>query len=126
MTVYEQLIEEGRQKGLKQGRAEGVAKGRAEGVAKGRAEGVAKGRAEGVAKGRVTMLLELMAAKFGPLSDATKERVENGTDTELLSWGLRVLTANTTDDVFTQVVPPRAAPKRTPARSTHRAKKRTG
>ncbi|MBK8255455.1 MAG: Rpn family recombination-promoting nuclease/putative transposase [Polyangiaceae bacterium] len=105
VTVYEQLIEEGRQKGLKQGRAEGVAKG--------------------VAKGRVTMLLELMAAKFGPLSDATKERVENGTDTELLSWGLRVLTANTMDDVFHQVVPPRAAPKRTPARSTHRAKKRT-
>ncbi|MBK8255508.1 MAG: Rpn family recombination-promoting nuclease/putative transposase [Polyangiaceae bacterium] len=114
VTVYEQLIEEGRQKGLKQG------------VAKGRAEGVAEGVAKGVAKGRATMLLDLMAAKFGRLPRATKERVEKGTDAELLSWGLRVLTANTMDEVFGPMEAPPAAPKRAPSRSTHRAKKRTG
>ena len=51
--LFEELLEESRQKGRKEGRVEGESIGWAEGRLEGWAEGEAKGRAEGEAKGRV-------------------------------------------------------------------------
>ena len=50
--LFEELLEESRQKGRKEGRVEGESIGWAEGRLEGWAEGEAKGRAEGEAKGR--------------------------------------------------------------------------
>ena len=50
--LFEELLEESRQKGRKEGRVEGESIGWAEGRLEGWAEGEAKGRVEGEAKGR--------------------------------------------------------------------------
>jgi predicted transposase YdaD len=76
--------------------AEGEAKGRAEGRAEGRTEGEAKGRTEGEA----TLLSKLLTLKFGPLDDATAQRLRGASTTELERWAERILTANALDDVF--------------------------
>ncbi|MBK8254397.1 MAG: hypothetical protein IPK82_17225 [Polyangiaceae bacterium] len=101
VTVYEQLIEEGRKKGLR--------------------EGIAKGVAKGVAQGRAAMLIDQLAAKFGPVSRAYKTRVEHATDAELLLWGRRVLTATSVEDTFEEND---KASEKSPVRARRSAKKR--
>ncbi len=72
MTVYEQLIEEGRQKGLRQG----------------------------ITEGRAELLLELLAAKFGAVPAEVRHRVRQASADELAAWGTRVLTAATLEDAL--------------------------
>lgn len=76
--------------------ARGRDEGRAEGEAKGRAEGEAKGRTVGEA----TLLSKQLTLKFGPLDDATTQRLQGASSTELERWAERILTANALDDVF--------------------------
>lgn len=85
MTIYDQLIEEGRQKGLHQG----------------------------IAEGRAEMLLDLLAAKFGTVPAGVRKRVQHASADELAAWGTRVLTAATLEDVLGPV-PPRQAVRRAP------------
>ncbi len=82
--------------GEAQGRAEGEAKGRAEGEAQGEAKGEAKGRREG----RLAILLELLTAKFGPLSAETVVRIETASLEQLHHWSLGLLTASRLEEVF--------------------------
>lgn len=93
VTVYEQLIEQGRKKGR------------------------AEGHAEGHAEGRATMLLELLAAKFGPVPAEVKGRVEKAGADQLVAWGRRVLTAATLEEAL----PPSSAP-----RPSRRAARKSG
>jgi hypothetical protein len=89
---------------LSRGRAEGEAKGRTEGEAKGRTEGEAKGRTEGEAKGRTEgeakLLSKQLTLKFGPLDDATTQRLRAASTAEIELWAERILTADSLDDVF--------------------------
>jgi hypothetical protein len=64
--------------------------------ADGRVEGLADGRAEGEAK----LLLKLLGVRFGPLSDVTRARVQAATVEQLETWGERILSAATLDDVL--------------------------
>ncbi|MBK8254599.1 MAG: hypothetical protein IPK82_18265 [Polyangiaceae bacterium] len=66
-----------------------------------------------IMEGRATMLLDLLAAKFGPIPAASKDRVQNASNQELVAWGVRVLTATTLDEVFVAVPTRRRAKKNT-------------
>jgi hypothetical protein len=59
-------------------------------------EGAAKGRVEG----RVELLLALLTERFGRVREAVRERLQRGTEAELTRWAVRVLRAETVDDVF--------------------------
>ncbi|WP_040811023.1 Rpn family recombination-promoting nuclease/putative transposase [Nocardia concava] len=77
-------------------RAQGRAQGRAEGIEEGIAEGEAKGRIEE----RAEMLIELLAIKFGTLTDQTVATVRSADPEALRIWSARVLTADSLDQVF--------------------------
>jgi hypothetical protein len=64
-----------------------------------RAEGLADGRAEGEAK-LLKLVLKQLGVRFGPLSEATRARVEAATVEQLETWGERILGAPTLDDVL--------------------------
>ncbi len=85
MTVYEQLIEEGRQKGLRQG--------------------IEKGRTQGCAK----MLLDQLVAKFGSVPAGVRDRIQQAGEGELGAWATRVLTAATLEDALGPVTASPAA-----------------
>lgn len=52
------------------------------------------------ALGRTEALIELMTAKFGPLPAATIHRVESADPAQVRAWNIRVLTANTPDELL--------------------------
>jgi hypothetical protein len=60
----------------------------------------AEGKAERRLEGQRTILLRLLGARFGRLSQATIERVERSTSADLDAWAERVLTADRLDAVF--------------------------
>ncbi|MBO6939764.1 MAG: Rpn family recombination-promoting nuclease/putative transposase [Deltaproteobacteria bacterium] len=69
-------------------------------IEQGRAEGEARGRAKGRAEGVRELLSKLLQLKFGPLDEATAERLA-AADLELLElWSERVLTAERLAAVF--------------------------
>ena len=63
-------------------------------------KGFAKGHVKGREEGREELLLEQLACRFGPLSEAVAARIKSGSPAELGRWGRRVLSASTLDDVF--------------------------
>ena len=73
MTAADQLMERGREQGLKQG----------------------------LERGRREMLLDQLRERFGVLPDAVVARVTAAGMTELQAWSKRVLTAPGLGDVFT-------------------------
>ncbi len=64
---------------------------------------IAASRMEGVAH----VLLKQLGMRFGPLSEATRTRIQRGTSIELERWSESVLTAATLDEVFTPPQRPR-------------------
>ena len=60
----------------------------------------AEGRQEGRKQGEYALLLRLLERKFGPLDDATRQRVMAAAEETLLVWGERVLTAASLQEVF--------------------------
>lgn len=67
---------------------------------RGFAEGMEKGIAEGEQRGKRELLLDLLARRFGPLPDATVQRVRALTSSEELSrLAERVLDARKLDDL---------------------------
>ena len=71
-------------------------KGRAEG----RTEGRAEGRTEGRAEGRTDLLLRLLELKFGPLDEATRDRVAHAESDQLDLWAEQLLDAKTLSDAL--------------------------
>jgi hypothetical protein len=57
-------------------------------------------RQEGHQEGQATMLLSLLAVKFGPLSDADRQRVLDADAPTLLDWSTRLLSADSLEQVF--------------------------
>jgi hypothetical protein len=76
VTLYDEILEEGR----KRGREEGLHLGREE--------------------GRRALVLKLLTSKFGPPSEATRRRVDLATDAELEAWAERVLVAIELEEVW--------------------------
>jgi len=64
------------------------------------AEGKAEGRAEGKAEGKAELLLKLLTSRFGPLSEAVRQRIAAASSAELDRLGERVLEAKDIDDLF--------------------------
>jgi predicted transposase YdaD len=64
------------------------------------ARGEARGKAEGRAEGRAETLLELLAAKFGPLPARVTATVRAADLPQLREWTTRVLGANNLNDLF--------------------------
>lgn len=57
-------------------------------------------RQEGYQKGEARALLHMLQLKFGPLPEATRQRIEQAEEATLLSWFERVLTADRLEDVL--------------------------
>lgn len=66
---------------------------------RGREEGRQEGREEGRAEGRRRLILDLIATKYGPLTDAVVERVNALSPSELDRVGREILTANTLEEL---------------------------
>ncbi|MCF7993498.1 MAG: DUF4351 domain-containing protein [Chromatiaceae bacterium] len=60
-----------------------------------------RGLQQGRQEGEAAMLLRLIHAKFGPPTDAVRERVETADAATLLHWSERILTADSIDDLWT-------------------------
>ena len=71
---------------------------------------------EGRKKGCARTLLELLAAKFGPVPDAAKERVAAADEATLRRWSLRVLTETTLAGVLRNPKP------KLPKKAAHRGR----
>ncbi|HEU5074044.1 MAG TPA: DUF4351 domain-containing protein [Polyangiaceae bacterium] len=76
MTAAEKLTKQGEEKGRQQGLEEGLKEGQA------------------------TLLLRLLALRFGAVPAELERRVRTGTDTDVALWAERVLTAGGLDEVF--------------------------
>ncbi len=63
-------------------------------------EGLQQGLQQGLTLGESTLLLRLLEARFGPLTDDTVARVRAAPPADLERWALAVLTAPTLDAVF--------------------------
>ena len=81
-------------------RQEGLDEGREEGRQLGMEEGREEGREEGLLTGHREALTRLLKLRFGPLSLATAQRIEQASKAELADWESRILRAGTLDDVF--------------------------
>ncbi|MFB1488283.1 MULTISPECIES: DUF4351 domain-containing protein [unclassified Thiocapsa] len=55
---------------------------------------------EGHQEGQATMLLSLLAVKFGPLGEADRRRVLDADAQTLMEWSTRLLSARTLEEVF--------------------------
>ncbi|MBN9474749.1 MAG: Rpn family recombination-promoting nuclease/putative transposase [Burkholderiales bacterium] len=78
--------------GMEQGRARGLEQG----LEQGREQGLAQGRRQGES----ALLERLLARRFGPLPDATIQRLREASDVELEAWSANLLDAATLAKVF--------------------------
>ncbi len=62
-------------------------------------ESEARGEVRGEIKGRADALLEILAGRFGSLSDRILEAVRSADAAQLQKWTSRVLSARTPDEV---------------------------
>lgn len=77
-----------RERWLEEGRRQGIA------------QGIEQGVAQGFAQGEQRLLARLLARKFGPLDDATENRLRNASTDEINRWTDQILIARTLDEVF--------------------------
>ncbi|HEX8115203.1 MAG TPA: DUF4351 domain-containing protein [Kofleriaceae bacterium] len=73
---------------------------RAEANTEGREEGRKEGIKNGIKEGHRTLLLRLLHARFGELPEAVVARIEAADIADLERWGVRVLGAQTLDEVL--------------------------
>lgn len=59
-----------------------------------------EGRKEGRAEGQRSMLAKLLQLKFGPLDEASKERLDGASPAQLGAWAKRVLTASSLKEIW--------------------------
>jgi flagellar biosynthesis/type III secretory pathway protein FliH len=100
----EQGIREGIEEGIKQGIEKGIEQGVAQGIEKGIEQGIEKGIEQGieqgVAQGERAVLAHLLARRFGPLDEATRQRLDAAGSAELERWADNILDAASLDAVF--------------------------
>ncbi len=70
------------------------------GLEKGMEKGIERGIEKGIEKGQATLLQGQLIRKFGPLSPATQQRLDNAKPGQLEVWSLNILDADTLDYVF--------------------------
>lgn len=73
---------------------------RAEGEAEGEAKGEARGEAKGEAKGTAKLLITLLEAKFGSLTQDYLDRIMNVNVETLTAWSIKMLQVEAIEDVF--------------------------
>jgi len=95
-TFIDKYIEQGRQEGWQKGSQEGWQKGSQEGWQKGSQDGWQKGRQEGEA----AVLLRLVERRFGPPSEAVRQRIRDADAETLLIWAERLFTADSLEELF--------------------------
>lgn len=67
-------------------------------------EGMQKGMQEGVQKGELNLLVRLLTRRFGPLDNATLQRLQKASSAELEHWTDNILDAQTLDEVFSDQI----------------------
>ncbi|TKD12348.1 Rpn family recombination-promoting nuclease/putative transposase [Polyangium fumosum] len=78
-----------------------------------------RGRVEGRMEGQARLLRKLLTARFGALPASARTKIADADEATLSRWGVRLLTAETLDEVFGEVR--RAAPPSRASSSTPRA-----
>ncbi|MDP1651587.1 MAG: DUF4351 domain-containing protein, partial [Rhodocyclaceae bacterium] len=73
---------------------------REQGMLEGMLEGILKGKLEGKLEGESMLLERLIARRFGPIADATRDRLKAATAEQLENWAERILDASTLAEVF--------------------------
>lgn len=68
----------------------------------GEKRGLEKGLAKGLREGESLLLQRQLIRKFGPLSEAHRQRIWTATSAQLEAWSLNILDAESLDDVFTE------------------------
>jgi predicted transposase YdaD len=69
----------------------------------GKTEGQMEGWAKGKAEGRMELILELLAFRFGPLTETAQARVRGAQDVQLNVVAERMLTAKTIEEALSQL-----------------------
>jgi flagellar biosynthesis/type III secretory pathway protein FliH len=102
-TWADDLRAEGRQKGKEEGMEEGMEKGLEEGMEKGLEEGMEKGLEKGLEKGKEklrSVVLNLLAQRFGRLSAQTRRRIAEITSLDdLAALAEKVLQVDSLDEL---------------------------
>jgi flagellar biosynthesis/type III secretory pathway protein FliH len=78
----------------------GLERGIMHGIEQGIAQGIEQGTARGARANAESLLLRLLAARFGTVDDAIRARLADASTEQLNAWAERVLTAGAVDDVF--------------------------
>ncbi len=81
-------------------RDQGMRAGLAEGKLEGQRLGQRLGQREGRIKGQAEILSRQIARRFGPLDEATQNRLASAKPAMLQRWADAILTANTLEEVF--------------------------
>lgn len=68
----------------------------------GQQKGIAIGMEKGLLQGEVTLLQRQLARKFGPLPEALQQCIQAATPSQLETWSLNILDAETLEEVFTE------------------------
>jgi len=71
-----------------------------EGIQKGLQQGLEKGLQRGARIGQAALLERQLIRKFGTIPDDVAERIRSATTTQLETWSLSILDAQTLDEVF--------------------------
>ncbi len=95
-TMLATRAEEWKQHWMRQGLQEGRQEGLQEGLQEGRQQGLK----QGLKKGEATLLERLLESRFGAIPDWARDRVNAAESEDLEVWALRLLRAQTIDEVF--------------------------
>ena len=82
------------------GKKEGFTIGKDEGIEIGKNEGIAIGKEQGALLAERKILKRLLSGRFGTLPPKTLQQIEDSNSEELEKWSMRILGAQTIDDVF--------------------------
>jgi flagellar biosynthesis/type III secretory pathway protein FliH len=88
------------QRGIERGIERGIQQGLEQGLERGIQQGLEQGLERGIQRGEAAVLLAQIEAKFGPLSDAVRERIEHADAETLLAWSTRILTEDSVEGVL--------------------------
>ena len=78
----------------------GVELGVQQGMQQGMQQGIQKGMQQGERNKAIAILTRHLTKRFGPLSDATRQRLDTATLDQLDTWADRILDADSLDAVF--------------------------
>lgn len=97
--LYEQLYPKEKQR-MNQLTERWIEEGRQQGILLGEQRGRQEGIQMGLLTGRQQTLAELLAERFGPLDEATRQRLASASLDELKNWSRRILSAQSLEEVF--------------------------